>query len=83
MVFIVEECKEIVDFRIVKESYQELIVGCEERSKSEREIFYRFGQFERFQNCFGMEKFEERNEVVRDCGELSVRFIDFEVIWSY
>jgi hypothetical protein len=30
-----------------------------------------------------MEKFEERNEAARDCGESSVRPTDFEVTWSH
>lgn len=56
-----------------------MIFGCGEGRNTERETFHRLGQLERLENHFGTEKFKERNEAVRECGESSVRSTDFEV----
>lgn len=40
---------------------------------------HRLGQLERLKNHFGMEKFKERNEAARECGESSMRSTDFDV----
>lgn len=56
-----------------------MIFGCGEGRNTERETLYRLGQLERLENHFGMEKFKERNEAIRECGESSVRSTDFEV----
>lgn len=56
-----------------------MIFGCEEGRNTERETPHRLGQLERLENHFGMEKFKERNEAARECGESSVRSTDFDV----
>lgn len=56
-----------------------MIFGCGEGRNTERETLHRLGQLERLENHFGMEKFKERSEAVRERGESSVRSTDFEV----
>lgn len=56
-----------------------MIFGCGEGRNTERETLHRLRQLERLENHFGMEKFKEGNEAVRECGESSVRSTDFEV----